>query len=213
VLLCDENFPAARESLIQTIKKATHKFVDDSDYTKEAQEAVEYEQKNPNVSMQKLKEIYSALSICMHLEPRNKNCSSCGELATMRCSQCRVHVYCNAECQTAHWTKHKRTCKTKSLDKIMLRAGALLQNLYLEFSRITFRDQFTKIEDSGHHLTVRTKPSATMGIIFAPFPDSLVPSEMDRKMVLCTSRCGSFVGQFKEIIEMIFEGNPRPQQP
>jgi hypothetical protein len=207
-----ENFSAAQESLIQTIKEATRTFVDQSDYSKEVQEAVEYEQKNPNASRKELEQLHLAINRSMHFEPQNKHCSSCGELATMRCNQCRVHVYCNAKCQRAHWFEHKKVCKTKNLDKIMYRAGALLQKLYLAFRRITFRHQFSKIGDSGRHLTIHTKPFAISGITFSPFPDSLVPSEKEKNMVLCASRCSNFVGHFKEVIEMVLKGNLRSQQ-
>jgi hypothetical protein len=130
----------------------------------------------------------------------------------MECSQCRVHVYCNAKCQRAHYFEHKKACKMKSLDKIMYRAGALLQMLYFAFRRITFRHQFSKIGDSGRHLTIHAKPFAISGVTFSPFPDSLVPSEKEKNMVLCASRCGNFVGHFKEVIEMILKGNLRSQQ-
>jgi hypothetical protein len=213
VLLHEENFAAAQDGLVQTIKEATRKFVDESDHSKEVQDAVEYEQKNPNVSMETLVKLHLSLSESMHPEPRNKHCSSCGELATMRCSECRVHVYCNAKCQKADWIEHKKTCKTKNLDKIMHRAGALLQKLYLAFSRITFREQFTKIEDSGRHLTIHTEGATITSNKFVPFPDALVSGEKERKMVLCASRCTRFLGLFKEVIETMLKGNCRPYQP
>lgn len=30
----------------------------------------------------------------------------------LRCGKCKVTVYCNTECQAAHWKKHKKVCKT-----------------------------------------------------------------------------------------------------
>lgn len=207
-----ENFLSAQESLIQTIKEATRTFVDQSDYSKEAQEAIEYEQKNPNASRMKMEQLRLAFYRTMHLEPQNKHCSSCGEPAAMKCGQCGVRVYCNAECQRAHWIEHKKVCKTKNLDKIMHRAGALLQKLYLAFRRITFRHQFSQIGHSGRHLTIHTKPFTLPRVIFSPFPDSLVPNEKEKNMVLCASRCSNFVGQFKEVVEMILKGNLRVRQ-
>ena len=29
----------------------------------------------------------------------------------LECSRCQSAVYCNQECQSAHWPEHKRTCK------------------------------------------------------------------------------------------------------
>jgi hypothetical protein len=207
VLLHDENFPVAQAGLLETIKDTTRKFVDESDHSKEVQEAVDYEQKNPNASREKLLQLHLMLSSSIHSEPKNKNCSSCGEPAVNRCSQCRVSVYCNAKCQTTHWIKHRKSCKTKNLDKVMHRAAALLQKIYLVFRRTTFRDQFTKIEDSGRHLIIHLKSSAVKDSIFTPFPDHLIPTEKDKEMILCASRCSNFVGHFKTVIEMVLEGN------
>jgi hypothetical protein len=155
VLLHDENFRVAQAGLLETIKDTTRKFVD----SKEVQEAVDYEQKNPNASGEKLLQLHSMLSSSMHSEPKNKNCSSCGEPAVNRCSQCRVPVHCNPKCQTTHWNEHRKSCKTKSLDNVMHRAAALLQKIYLAFRRTTFKDQFTEIEDSGQHLIIHLKNS------------------------------------------------------
>ncbi|KAL5371482.1 hypothetical protein DPSP01_014235 [Paraphaeosphaeria sporulosa] len=41
--------------------------------------------------------------------------------------------------------------------------------------------------------------------MFVPFPDLLIPSEKDRKMILCASRCCNFVGNFKKVIEMVLK--------
>jgi hypothetical protein len=39
-------------------------------------------------------------------------CALCGQLATKRCSRCRIEWYCGRECQVKHWSKHKQTCDT-----------------------------------------------------------------------------------------------------
>eukprot|EP01116_Phalansterium_solitarium_P025599 TRINITY_DN986_c0_g1_i2.p1 TRINITY_DN986_c0_g1~~TRINITY_DN986_c0_g1_i2.p1 ORF type:complete len:398 (-),score=14.89 TRINITY_DN986_c0_g1_i2:147-1340(-) len=35
-----------------------------------------------------------------------------GTLALKACAQCRAAYYCDRECQTAHWNKHKKRCKS-----------------------------------------------------------------------------------------------------
>jgi TPR repeat protein len=38
-------------------------------------------------------------------------CENCGDLVTVKsCSRCKKVKYCGRECQTAHWTSHKKTC-------------------------------------------------------------------------------------------------------
>jgi hypothetical protein len=48
--------------------------------------------------------------------------SLCGEpscakdMAAMKCGRCQSVRYCNATCQRAHWTAHKKVCKAAALD-------------------------------------------------------------------------------------------------
>jgi hypothetical protein len=86
-------------------------------------------------------------------------------------------------------------------------SGSVASKLYLAFRRITFREQITRVEDSGRHLGIVTDIFATKGSLFVPFPDLLIPSEKDKDMVLCASRCASFVGHIKKVIEMVLKGN------
>ena len=48
-----------------------------------------------------------------HGNPYDASCSFCGkeDFATLlkKCP-CKQAFYCNAECQTAHWKAHKKTC-------------------------------------------------------------------------------------------------------
>jgi hypothetical protein len=86
-------------------------------------------------------------------------------------------------------------------------SGSVASKLYLAFRRITFREQITRVEDSGRHLGIVTDIFATKGSLFVPFPDLLIPSKKDKDMVLCASRCASFVGHIKKVIEMVLKGN------
>lgn len=63
--------------------------------------------------------ILAMLHAKMHVHQENAdvapgaNCHnpSCGKPgAIRRCSECRVALYCNRDCQRAHWKKHKKLC-------------------------------------------------------------------------------------------------------
>ncbi|KAH3960464.1 hypothetical protein HBH98_121640 [Parastagonospora nodorum] len=68
VLLHDKNFAVAQVSLIQTIKKAMCKFVDESDYSKEVQEAVEYEQRSLNADSDLIVD-----EVCIQMKPPERS--------------------------------------------------------------------------------------------------------------------------------------------
>ncbi|CAL4124903.1 unnamed protein product [Meganyctiphanes norvegica] len=43
---------------------------------------------------------------------KSGTCSSCNTTCTKSCADCRGMVfYCNDECQTSHWPKHKEMCQ------------------------------------------------------------------------------------------------------
>ena len=51
-----------------------------------------------------------------------RQCGHChrsakGESDLLRCGRCQIAYYCNKECQTAHWTLHKRFCIKVKLSK------------------------------------------------------------------------------------------------
>ena len=37
-------------------------------------------------------------------------CEECGNLATQRCSRCKMAWYCSRDCQLRQWKKHKQLC-------------------------------------------------------------------------------------------------------
>lgn len=43
--------------------------------------------------------------------PEPRTCIQCGKPATKRCSKCKIAKYCGTECQKAHWSQHKESCK------------------------------------------------------------------------------------------------------
>jgi len=48
------------------------------------------------------------------IAPTKLDCASCGApRVKSRCSRCNGVVYCNRECQAAHWPVHKKECNQK----------------------------------------------------------------------------------------------------
>lgn len=38
-------------------------------------------------------------------------CANCSQMGNLRCKKCKKTHYCSKECQRAHWSTHKKTCK------------------------------------------------------------------------------------------------------
>ena len=51
------------------------------------------------------------LSVFVPFQKEEKKCPTCNQLATLRCSRCKIQCYCSQECQKLHWKKHKKVCK------------------------------------------------------------------------------------------------------
>ena len=46
------------------------------------------------------------------LRPKRRNrCTVCNAVGNLQCSRCKHTFYCRKAHQTAHWKKHKKTCK------------------------------------------------------------------------------------------------------
>ena len=56
-------------------------------------------------------ETLSPSNIPRSLSVNNAGCASCGDInASLRCTRCRIVVYCTPLCQRAHWPTHKPKC-------------------------------------------------------------------------------------------------------
>ena len=46
------------------------------------------------------------------------SCAACGKGGDglKACTACKLVKYCNASCQRAHWSKHKKACKKRAAE-------------------------------------------------------------------------------------------------
>ncbi|KAI1101065.1 hypothetical protein F4804DRAFT_317033 [Jackrogersella minutella] len=63
--------------------------------------------------------------VCANSAQNNPTCTRVGKLA---CKECRLVLYCNANCQKAHWTTHKPDCRNNPLLKSNWRPSWELEN-------------------------------------------------------------------------------------
>merc|ERR1739838_1100520 len=67
--------------------------------------------KDINVSSYPIALTHSEIPRLVNYKSKSGTCSSCSKTSTQACADCYSMVfYCNAECQTTHWPKHKDMC-------------------------------------------------------------------------------------------------------
>merc|ERR1739838_484995 len=67
--------------------------------------------KDINVSSYPIALAHSEIPRLVNYKSKSGTCSSCSKTSTQACAECYSMVfYCNAECQTTHWPKHKDMC-------------------------------------------------------------------------------------------------------
>ena len=51
-------------------------------------------------------------------ENNQSNCADCGKNGNdlKACTACKLVKYCDATCQKAHWSKHKKECKKRAAE-------------------------------------------------------------------------------------------------
>lgn len=59
-----------------------------------------------------------------------------------KCSQCHYAIYCNSDCQKAHWSEHKALCKfIKKSNPFFLNKGPQVRNIFIK-DRVELFDAF-----------------------------------------------------------------------
>lgn len=66
---------------------------------------------NPTEVARTISEIYQKIETDPIKEEDLCANSNCRKLATKRCSKCKKARYCSRECQSAHWSTHKKYCE------------------------------------------------------------------------------------------------------
>ena len=49
---------------------------------------------------------------------RSRRSPTCSLDARLRCSRCKVRVYCSAKCQRGDWKEHRRTCQAPAAEPV-----------------------------------------------------------------------------------------------
>lgn len=143
-------------------------------------------------------------------------CSNCPENATHTCKGCKGMPnatdgqtsstwYCGAECQKAHWSEHKTQCKAAQARQALYRAGAVLQQMFYLYTKITYMWNPGRIERTGTTWLIHTRVhKGTSQLV--PFPYEIVPDVQDQEALLTFQSCNSAVSQMHNAVRIFLRG-------
>ena len=143
-------------------------------------------------------------------------CSNCSKTATNTCKGCKAMPnatdgqvsstwYCRAECQKAHWTEHRAQCKAAQVRRALYRAGALAQQIFYLYCKITYMWNPGRIEKIGTTWLIHTRVYTGKSLLI-PFPHAIVPDVHDQEALLTYQSCTSAVSAMHNVVKALFRG-------
>jgi hypothetical protein len=117
------------------------------------------------------------------IDAKNKtnSCAQCNLPASNCCAKCKSVYYCSRECQTSHWSTHKKICKLP-LRKILLKdllVGAVHEGCCLE---VTIVSEPFKL--SAVHFQSRDDAGAQITTSVYGYPGTYVPLSAIQNLVI-----------------------------
>lgn len=148
------------------------------------------------------------------------SCAHCGttEGLLSKCSGCsnatessRATQYCNRECQTKDWMRHKAECKKMQEQIAVSRAGAIFRAVYYIMRRRCFRTIYTDVKEEHDILwgCINVTAGLTLKGKFPSFPfvNKWDVSLEDEEALLSCNNCDEFAKVMLPIAEALFQGS------
>lgn len=143
-------------------------------------------------------------------------CSKCSKSATLTCKACKAIPnatngqvssawYCGAECQKAHWREHKAQCIAAQARQVLYRAGAIAQQIFYLYSKMTYMWNPGRIEKIG--TTWLIHPEVYTGTSqLVPFPYAIVPDVHDQEALLTYQSCNTAASEMHNVVKALLKG-------
>ena len=148
-------------------------------------------------------------------------CVNCGTDAKLWCSLCKDapeyqpgdsvgSVYCNRECQKAHWSSHKVHCRALGQRKKLLRTANILKAALLTYREVVYDVDLTKIEFKDGVLCLNQR-SITTRSKRGLFPGHLTTNIEHKEAALANNQCTTAMALLGRLTRKLLEGETDPQ--
>lgn len=135
-------------------------------------------------------------------KPSSTLCANCDAVASTRCKGCidapeyesgettTGTIYCNRECQVAHWPTHKARCNLLQRRKKLLRVATILRSTLLTYRECMFDLDIGRMEFRQGVLYLLQRPKQnTSRTRFARFPIHLTDNVEYKEAALANNQC------------------------
>ena len=145
-------------------------------------------------------------------------CVNCGTDAKLWCSLCKDapeyqpgdpvgSAYCNRDCQKAHWSKHRASCRALGQRKKLLRTANILKAALLVYREVLYDIDLTKIEfkDGVLYLHQNRRP-ITARSKRGLFPGHLTTNINYKEAALAIHQCTTAMALLGRLTRNLLEG-------
>jgi len=148
--------------------------------------------------------------IANHISPNTgtkggvkQQCAACKKDRSSRCGSCKDIYFCGKDCMESAWPEHKKVCATDELEKAVLRAGWLLQKLYMFARQHANTEHYHEVHWEGNRMNI------TYNVLAAMFRKPARPTgitEQERMMILAAGKCKGTLVQMSGISQRLLKG-------
>ena len=139
-------------------------------------------------------------------------CAVCKDAPEYRPGDSVGVVYCNRDCQKAHWSKHKAHCRAMGQRKKLLRAANILKAALLTYREVVYDIDLTKIQLQDGVLCLHQNQRAiTARSKRGLFPVHLTTNVDHKEAALANNQCTTAMALLGRLTQKLLKGKTDPQ--
>lgn len=121
-------------------------------------------------------------------------------------------VYCNRDCQKAHWSNHKTRCRALGQRRKLLRTANILKAALLTYREVMYDMDLTKIQfQDGVLYLHQNQRSITTRSKRGLFPVHLTTNIDHKEAALANNQCTTAMALLGRLTRKLLQGETDPQ--